>query len=192
MEKSTKKKWLWGIGIIVVLAAIGSMQEKKGSSESATPQQTERIAEQPQETKADRQQREKKEKMVEPKKEEVVESKKEEVIESKKEDSFLGTYEITDKVGCTIRLTLNEDETATITGVRGEDITFYCKWYDYRKSGAGILIMSSEGKPNLVFDGGTYEGYYHDMALKDGWFYSEKGKAEANHPKWRLKATKIK
>lgn len=119
-----------------------------------------------------------------------IEAKKETI--EKKEDSFLGTYEITDKVGCTIRLTLNEDETATITGVRGEDITFYCKWYDYRKSGAGILIMSSEGKPNLVFDGGTYEGYYHDMALKDGWFYSEKGKAEANHPKWRLKATKIK
>ena len=60
MEKSTKKKWLWGIGIIVVLAAIGSMQEKKESSDSATPQQTERIAEQPQETEAERQAREQK------------------------------------------------------------------------------------------------------------------------------------
>ena len=50
MENSTKKKWLWGIGIFLVLAAIGSMQEnKEENSESATPQQTERVAEQPQE-----------------------------------------------------------------------------------------------------------------------------------------------
>jgi flagellar biosynthesis GTPase FlhF len=60
MEKSTKKKWLWGIGIILVLAAIGSMQEKKDGSESKTPQQTERLAEQPQETEAERQEREQK------------------------------------------------------------------------------------------------------------------------------------
>lgn len=61
MEKSTKKKWLWGIGVVVVLAAIGSMQEKKEGSESKTPQQIERIVEQPQETEAERQEREKKE-----------------------------------------------------------------------------------------------------------------------------------
>lgn len=117
---------------------------------------------------------------------------KEQKQEARKEESVCGTYEITDKVGCTIHLTLNEDETATITGVRGEDVTFYCKWYDYSSSGTGILIVSSEGRPNLVFDGGMYEGYYKDMALKDGWFYSGKEKAEANNPKWRLKATKIK
>ena len=86
MEKSTKKKWLWGIGIIVVLAAIGSMQEKKESSDSATPQQTERIAEQPQETEAERQAREQKaeaerQAREQKEKESQIENKKKEVAE---------------------------------------------------------------------------------------------------------------
>jgi hypothetical protein len=185
MEKSTKKKWLWGIGIFLVLAAIGSMQEKKESSESTIPQQKERVAEQPQETKADRQQREKKEK--------AVETKKEEVAESKKEDSFLGVYEVTDKVGCTIRITINDDETATVTGVRGENITYYCSWQDFISSGGGIMLKFSDEMPLLIFEGGQDEknAIFKRFFLKDGWLYSEYNNAKSKNPKWRLKATKI-
>lgn len=122
-------------------------------------------------------------------------NKQSEEIEEKKENSFLGTYKITDKVGCTIHLTLNEDETATITGVRGEGITYYCSWFDSSYGeGKKIHISFSDDKPILVYEGGiennkyNYEGLY----LKDGWLYSGNSNAESKNPKWRLKATKIK
>lgn len=117
-----------------------------------------------------------------------IEAKKETI--EKKEDSIFGTYEITDKVGCTIHLTINEDKTATITGVRGENKTFYCSTYE--SSMDGLWITCSDERPYIVFDGGVYEGAYKDFSLKDGWFYSEPLKARANNPEWRLKAKKIK
>ena len=66
--------------------------------------------------------------------------------ETKQEESICGTYEITDKVGCTIRLTINEDETATITGVNGEDIVYYCSWENFTNTAPayGVRIAFSD------------------------------------------------
>ena len=60
-------------------------------------------------------------------------------------------------VGCTIHLTLNEDETATITGVRGENITYYCSWHKFTLIDLGIEIGFSDKKPYLVYSGGPDE-----------------------------------
>lgn len=129
---------------------------------------------------------------AESKKEDVVE-RKEKVVENK-EDSFLGVYEVTDKVGCTIRITINDDETATVTGVRGEDITYYCSWQDFISSGGGIMLKFSDEMPLLIFEGGQDEdnAVFKRFFLKDGWLYSEYNNAKSKNPKWRLKATKIK
>lgn len=110
--------------------------------------------------------------------------------QQRKQNSFLGTYEITDKVGCTIHLTLNEDGTATITGVKGEGVTYYCTWEDYRDIDYGIKIIFSDEKPYLVYDNGVGDSYH--VTLKDGWLYAENTKAIAKNPQWRLKATKIR
>lgn len=107
------------------------------------------------------------------------------------EESFLGTYEVTDKVGCTFRITLNEDETATITGVSGESVTYYCSWKDLRVIKRGIGINFSDEKPYIVYEGGADTNKYTDAYLKDGWLYAEDG-VKSNNPNWRLKATKIK
>lgn len=121
------------------------------------------------------------------KEEEKVETK--ESKEEKKEDSFLGTYEVTDKVGCTMRITLNEDGTATITGVRGEDVTYYCS---YVAGNAGIKIDFSDEKPYIVYEAGPDDIMaYPIFLMKDGYLYAYKG-AAAKNPNWRLKATKIK
>ncbi len=121
--------------------------------------------------------------------EEKVETK--ELKEEKKEESFLGTYEVTDKLGCTMRITLNEDETATITGVRGENVTYYCSWQDRTWSNGGIAIRFSDEKPYLVYEGGADENKYTPIHLKDGWIYTDDA-IEAKNPRWRLKAKKIK
>ena len=120
-----------------------------------------------------------------------IEAKKETI--EKKEDSFLGVYEVTDKVGCTIRITINDDETATVTGVRGENITYYCSWQDFISSGGGIMLKFSDEMPLLIFEGGQDEknAIFKRFFLKDGWLYSEYNNAKSKNPKWRLKATKI-
>lgn len=106
-----------------------------------------------------------------------------------------GTYEVKDKVGCTIRITLKEDGTATITGVRGENVTYYCTWHDqsYHKNRMAIIEFSDfDKRPYLFFDGGTTEKFSDCCFLsKDGWFYYSV-LPETNNPEWRLKATKIK
>ena len=112
--------------------------------------------------------------------------------EQKQEESILGTYEVTDKVGCTIRITLNEDETATITGVRGEGVTYYCTWKDKTFVKAGFEIRFSDEKPYLVYDGGADTNKLSSIYLNDGWLYSDYKKSKAKNPQWRLKATKIK
>lgn len=116
--------------------------------------------------------------------------------EPKKKNSFLGTYEITDKVGCTIRITLNEDGTSTVTGVRGEDVTYYCSWEDFSDIGAGIRVWYGEAAqvPYLVFDGGdnTKKNLGNPGGcICDGWYYVAYNEAKAKNPRWRLKATKI-
>ena len=153
----------------VALYAIGfaasDEEESSNSSSSSSAPQTE----QKQETEADRQAQEQKE---------------------KQEGNFIGTYEVTDKVGCTIRITINEDETATITGVKGENVTYYCSWNDWRKTGYGIGITFSDERPYLVFEGGDNTAKYPRIHLKDGWLYTSDA-VKSNNPKWRLKATKI-
>lgn len=117
--------------------------------------------------------------------------------ETKKEDSFLGTYEVTDKVGCTIRITLNEDETATITGVKGEGVTYYCSWSDFTSTYGGIRVWygDTEKVPYLVFEGGdnVKKNRYNPGGClsRDGWYYVTINEAKAKDPNWRLKATKI-
>lgn len=75
-----------------VLAAIGSMQENKDTSESATPQQTERVAEQPPKAEAGSQASEKKE-------EAERQAREKEEEEKNPYAKFAGTYRIYDDKG---------------------------------------------------------------------------------------------
>jgi len=117
-----------------------------------------------------------------------------EQTELEQKPSFLGTYEVTDKVGQTMLLTLNADETGTAT-IKGESVTYYCSWRDDSDIGRGLLIDFPSGvgeRPNLVYEGGTDEFGTVGCYLKDGWFYSGSDNVKSNNPRWRLKATKIK
>jgi len=130
----------------------------------------------------------------EQKQEQNVKSKEEQKEEEKSNVS--GTYEVTDKVGCTIRITLKEDGTATITGVRGEDVTYYCTWIDqsYSEKRTALIEFPDRTKlPYLVFDGGTTAKVIKDWyALgKDGYLYYNVF-PETNNPEWRLPVKKIK
>ncbi len=106
-------------------------------------------------------------------------------------ESFLGTYEVTDKVGTTIRITLNEDKTATIIVVGQEDFTYYCSWDDQRNIDRGILISYDGEKPSLVYEGGEDSNVYLASFIKDGWLWADDG-IKSKNPRWKLKATKIK
>ena len=132
------------------------------------------------------------EKKTEQKQESVKqESAKQEPEEAKESPSFIGTYEVTDKVGCTIRITINEDETATITGVRGEGKTYYCTWSDFSYSKAGLGIEFSSERPLLYFEGGDNAGKGEYCFIKDGWFYPSISTAQANNHDWRLPVKKV-
>ena len=179
MEKKNKK-WVWIGGIVFVLAFIGYLNdpERKGGN-ADTPQQSEQVAN-------NTNQEQKQE----------IKEREQEKKEEKKEVKITGTYEVTDNVGCTIHITLKEDETATITGVKGEGITYYCTWIDqaYYKNRLVLIEFSDTKRPYLVFDGGTSEekGSYTTCFLsKDGWFYYDVT-PETNNPEWRLKTKKIK
>lgn len=191
---TTKKKWAIGIGVFLALGLLGSvMDDGKGSTsnENKTESQQSVQTEQKQKEEADRQAREQKEKadrQAREQKEEADRQAREQ--KEKQEGNFIGTYEVTDKVGCTIRITINEDETATITGVKGENVTYYCSWNDWRKTGYGIGITFSDERPYLVFEGGDNTAKYPRIHLKDGWLYTSDA-VKSNNPKWRLKATKI-
>lgn len=166
----------FGIAICAFLAfcvVVAIFDDNDSSSENKTePQQSEQT-EQKQGTKTEQKE------------------SKEVQSEQKQENSFLGTYEVTDKVGCTFRITLNEDETATITGVRGESVTYYCSWIELSALNKGIKIRFSDEKPYIVYEGGADTNEYTDVYLKDGWLYAEDG-VQSKNPNWRLKATKIK
>lgn len=123
-----------------------------------------------------------------------VETKKQsdakETKEEKKEDSFLGTYEVTDKVGNKMHITLKKDKTAIVKEIGGSNTTYYCSWTDYHNyRNLGIGIEFSDIYPYLIYDGG--EAHDVEIYLKDGWLYSFDA-ASSNNPNWRLKATKIK
>lgn len=105
------------------------------------------------------------------------------------QSNFIGTYEVTDKVGSTMRIKLNEDESATITSVRGENVILYCSWSESLDCGIGIHF--SDQKPNLVYEGGAIDIYSSCVYIKDGWLYSGYSNAKAKNPQWRLKITKI-
>ena len=115
-----------------------------------------------------------------------------EKVEEKKEDNIFGTYEVTDKEGTTLLITLNEDESATVK-IKGSGKTYYCYWRDYRSIKDGISVSFEGGKerPIPVFEGGIDE-HSLNWIIKDGWLYSYYDTARANNPEWRLKATKIK
>lgn len=119
-------------------------------------------------------------------------SEQKEKQEEANNNTITGTYEVTDKLGCTIHITLNKDKTATITGVRGENITYYCSWDDLTSINKGIRIDFSDEKPYLVYEGGADEIAALSLYLKDGWLYKGRDNVEAKNPKWRLKATKLK
>ena len=59
-------------------------------------------------------------------------SAQEDGVVGMQEDGVVGIYEVTDKVGCTIQITLKEDETAVVKIIKGggEGSTFYCSWSD--------------------------------------------------------------
>lgn len=124
-------------------------------------------------------------------KSEFIETKSEKA-EEKKGNSIVGTYEITDRVGCTIHLTLNKDETATISGVRGEGVTYYCSWHNAEWQGAEIRIDFSDKKPYLVYEGGADDNMLEDLYIKEGWIYSGLSNVKSKNPNWRLKLKKIK
>lgn len=122
-------------------------------------------------------------------------SSSENQTEQKQENSFLGTYEVTDKVGCTIRITLKEDETATVTGIKGNKTTYYCSWRDFTETYGGIEVWYNDDVPYLVFEGGDNSTKNLVNAggciTPDGWYYVTTEEAKAKNPKWRLKAKKI-
>lgn len=112
----------------------------------------------------------------------------------KKKNTIVGTYEATDKIGCTMRITLKEDGTATITGVRGENVTYYCTWSDqsYYKNRLAIVVFSDPAKrPYLIFEGGTTAVFRDCLFLsKDGYLYYNVH-PETNNPEWRIPCKKI-
>lgn len=112
-----------------------------------------------------------------------------ELKEKKKEDSFLGTYEATDKIGNKVIVTLKSDKTATVKELGGEGHTYYCNWLNWSSVGVGIEIHSPDEPIELVYEAGIRSHKF--IYLKDGWLYSYGG-VETNNPTLRLKVTKTK
>ena len=177
------KKWKIGIGVFVVCCALGAILDNNEKKTKSQPiEQTEQ-----KENKEVEQKSSKPVEQTEQKQEPV----RQEQEEPKKSPSFIGTYEVTDKAGCTIRITINEDKTATITGVRGEGKTYYCTWSDFSHSRAGLGISFSDERPLLYFEGGDNAGKGVYSFIKDGWFYPSISTAQANNQDWRLPVKKI-
>ena len=195
-----KKMALWKKIVIgfIIFAIIGALSQPKdgktkSNNETNAPQKTEKVSDDSKKA------QEEQARQVKEEAERQAREEKNKQEKAKQEESVLGTYEITDKVGCSIRITLNEDKTATITGTdgNGKSVTFYCKWDDFRRGYGGIRVWygSTEKTPYLVFDGGdnVKKNMYNPGGfLKDGWFYVNLDEAESKDPNWRLKATKIK
>ena len=108
-----------------------------------------------------------------------------------KKNHYVGSYDVRDKANNTFHISLNNDKTATITGVGVENDMCYCSWiYDDCKN--AVYISFSDIKPVIVFEGGL-DDYPHGLYLCDGWLYKGSGNSlDSKNPKWRLKATKVK
>ena len=104
-----------------------------------------------------------------------------------------GTYKVVDKKGKTFYFTLNEDKTATVKR-EGSKKIYYCSLTDFRFADSGIWVDFSKDEPAIHFEGGVTDFYDNagQVVLKDGWLYSSTEKADSKHPKWKLKAEKIK
>lgn len=100
-----------------------------------------------------------------------------------------GTYEVTDKIGQTMVITLKEDKTATVT-LDGK--TYYCSWNRYANIGDGEVEVSfSDDPPALVFEGGVAETMYGPEIL-GGWLYYDYTARKAKNPNRRLQIKKVK
>lgn len=110
--------------------------------------------------------------------------------EQKQENSFLGTYEVTDKSGRKVTLNINEDE--TVTG--SDDIypPYYGSWTGPTSEGIIIITFAEDNKPYLIYEGGEDNHALGVLYLRDGWIYTGGDNAHAKNPRWRLKVTKIK
>ncbi len=104
-------------------------------------------------------------------------------------DEKCGTYKIVDKSGSVFHLTLNEDESGTIT--TASNSTYYCSWYVDGINHC-IIINFSDEMPTIAFPGGTNNNVLWTHCLKNGFFYRGEDALSANNPNWRLKAEKIK
>lgn len=106
-----------------------------------------------------------------------------------------GTYELTDKLGQSFVLTLEDDETGKAT-IQGE--VYYCSW-KFRKTPlkpfSGYLELrfspnKNNALPTLVFEGGT--GDIGFACIRDGWLYYDHSALEAKNPSLRLSIKKVK
>ena len=103
-------------------------------------------------------------------------------LEKTKDESVYAIYKVTDKVGSTITITLNEDETATLN-IDGK--AYYCSWYRPAVLKNSIEIDISGNYPYIAFDEGA--AMVCSLYIKDGWLYQNFASAEAKNPKMRLK-----
>lgn len=103
--------------------------------------------------------------------------------------SITGTYEVKDKIGQTLVLTLKDDKTATVT-LEGK--TYYCSWKRSANIGDGeVELRFSDDPPALVFEGGVAETMYYPEIL-GGWLYYNYTARKAKNPNRRLAIKKVK
>ena len=104
--------------------------------------------------------------------------------------NFLGTYKVVDVNGNTFYFILNQDKTANVK-TDGTDEMLYCSWNDLTRIN-GVRIDFSDKRPVMLYDGGMqkYGSVYLDF--QNEWLYADSEYIVSKHPKWRLKAEKIK
>ena len=105
--------------------------------------------------------------------------------------NFLGTYKVVDVNGNTFYFILNQDKTANVK-TDGSDEMLYCTWTDYTSINKGVAIYFSDKRPVMLFDGGIQEYGPMHLDFQNEWLYARQQYLESKHPKWRLKAEKIK
>ena len=103
---------------------------------------------------------------------------------AQQDESVFAIYNVTDKSGSKITITLNKDETAII---EKDGTPYYCSWTKPAVMD-GIEITyptSDDDKPIIAYDGDVREVY--SIWIKDGWLYADFSSAKAKNPKWRIK-----
>ena len=101
---------------------------------------------------------------------------------------YIGTYKVVDKYGKTFYFILNDDKTVQIKD--DNDRVAYCWWEDF--SPFGFKIGYGDERPRMFFEGGESTNYASFLDPTGGWLYEELNYLQAKHPRWRLKAEKIK